>query len=222
MRALIVEDNREISECMDECLRDMDIVSDCFHDGRNVSEAFRTVGYDILILDLNLPDADGLSILRDIRARGVNTPVLIVSARARIDERVSGLDLGADDYLVKPFDLDEFEARVRALLRRHQDTKSPVFHLGELAFDQVTREVTVNDQPIDLAPRERAVLEVLIRQSGTVLSKEKIAEHVFNFDDEAGITSIELYVHRLRKKLAASSVQIVTQRGLGYALQLAE
>ena len=111
MRALVVEDNLEISECMEECLRDMDIAADCFYEGRNSMEAFRLVDYDIFILDLNLPDADGLDILKAIRDKGVNTPVLIVSARARIDERVHGLDLGADDYLVKPFGLRELVAR---------------------------------------------------------------------------------------------------------------
>jgi DNA-binding response OmpR family regulator len=220
MRALIIEDTEDIAECMQQSLQDMDIASDWFVEGRRVAEAFEFADYDLLILDLNLPDADGLQVLRDLRKKGETTPVLVVSARISIEDRVSGLDLGADDYLTKPFDLNEFEARVRALLRRDKDARTPLLSLGSLEFDQATREFHANGDSMELSPRERAVLEILIRQNGSVISKDRIAKHVFSFDDDAGVSSIELYVHRLRKKLASTSVQIITKRGLGYALVL--
>ncbi|MEM7502775.1 MAG: response regulator transcription factor [Pseudomonadota bacterium] len=218
MRALIIEDTEDIAECMQQSLRDMGITSDWFTEGRRANAALDLSEYDLLILDLNLPDADGLDVLKALRAGGDTTPVLIVSARISIEDRVSGLDLGADDYLIKPFDLHEFEARVRALLRRDKESRNPVIRFGDLEFDQTTREFRASGELVDLSPRERAVLETLIRQNGTVISKERIAQHVFSFDDEAGVSSIELYVHRLRKKLGHSHVQIVTKRGLGYLL----
>lgn len=218
MRALIIEDAEDIAECMQQSLDDMGIASDWFAQGRRVAEAFDLAEYDLLILDLNLPDTDGLKVLRDLRARGDTTPVLIVSARIRIEDRVSGLDLGADDYLIKPFDLHEFEARARALLRRDKDARTPMISFGELEFDQGTREFRIGGNEVEFSPRERAVLELLVRRKGTVISKDSIAQHVFSFDDEAGLSSIELYVHRIRKKLIDSNVRIVTKRGLGYAL----
>ena len=218
MRALIIEDTEDIAECMQQSLSDMGIASDWFTEGQRVAAALDLTEYDVLILDLNLPDADGLEVLKSLRAGGDPTPVLIVSARISIEERVSGLDLGADDYLIKPFDLHEFEARVRALLRRDKEARTPVLRFGDLEFDQTTREFCAQGESVALSPRERAVLEILIRQNGAIISKERIAQHVFSFDDEAGLSSIELYVHRLRKKLSGTNVQIVTKRGLGYLL----
>ena len=220
MRALIIEDTEDIAECMQQSLSDMGIASDWFTGGQQVAAALDFTEYDVMILDLNLPDADGLDVLKSLRAGGNPTPVLIVSARIRIEDRVSGLDLGADDYLVKPFDLHEFEARIRALLRRDKDARIPILSFGGLEFDQTTREFRANGAPMELSPRERSVLETLIRQNGAVISKERIAQHVFSFDDDAGVSSIELYVHRLRKKLVDTNVGIVTKRGLGYLLQL--
>lgn len=218
MRALIIEDSEDIAECMQQSLHDMGITSDWFVEGRRVAEAFNLTDYDLLILDLNLPDADGLQVLKKLRAGGDTTPVLIVSARISIEDRVSGLDLGADDYLIKPFDLHEFEARVRALLRRDKEARIPLISFGDLKFDQATREFEANGRQMELSPRERAVLETLIRQNGAVISKDRIAQHVFSFNDVASVTSIELYVHRLRKKLVDTDIRIVTKRGLGYAL----
>lgn len=219
MRALVIEDHDDIAEVMQHSLHDMAIASDRFDRGSQVLEACRSVEYDLLVLDLNLPDADGLEVLRKLRATGVQTPVLIVSARIRIQDRVTGLDLGADDYLIKPFDLMEFEARVRALLRRDADARVPQLQFCGLAFDQSSREFTLDQAPLELSPRERSVLEILVRQNGGVISKERIAQHTISFDDEASVKSIELYIHRLRKKLQDSGVAIQTRRGLGYALQ---
>ncbi len=218
MRVLVIEDNKEIAETIASSLNDMDIASDLFEEGRLGREALFSAEYDLLILDLNLPDRDGLSLLKELRRDGNETPILIVSARISIDERVKGLDLGADDYLVKPFHLHELEARIRALLRRNQEARTPLLEFGELSFDQVTREFYAAGESLDLSPRERAVLEVLLRQKGGVISKDRIAHHVFNFDDEASPSSIELYVHRLRKKFESFKFTIMTRRGLGYAL----
>lgn len=221
MRVLIIEDNNEIAECIQQSLQDMGITSDRFTQGGLGLRALRTVDYDLLILDLNLPDIDGLHLLRALRSTRQNTAVLIVSARISIEDRVGGLDLGADDYLTKPFNLHELEARVRALLRRSSEVRNTSILFGNLEFDQSTREFRVGGNLLELSPRERSVLEVLIRKNGNVTSKEKIADQVFNFDDEAGVSSIEIYVHRLRKKLSHSDVTIITRRNLGYALNTA-
>jgi len=218
MRALVIEDSDEIAECMVDALKDLDIAADRFPEGAQLKAATATVDYDILVLDLNLPDVDGLELLKELRENGFSAPILIVSARIGIQDRVSGLDLGADDYLIKPFALDEFEARVRALLRRDKNTRTPEIVLGNLSFNQSSREFFVHEEALLLSPRERAVLEVLMRQTPNVISKERIAQHVFNFDDHAGTSSIELYVHRLRKRLKDSDVSISTTRGLGYSL----
>lgn len=220
MRALIIEDNQDIAECIIQSLADLEIASDWFVEGKFVESAFAVADYDILILDLNLPDSDGFEVLKGFRDSGGQTPVLIISARISIADRVSGLDYGADDYLVKPFALDEFEARVRALLRRDFASRAPAMAFGNLAFNQTTREFTIADKLVDLSGRERAILEILIQKKGNVISKGNIAAHIFNFDDNADISSIEIYIHRLRKKIADSGVHIITRRGLGYALEL--
>ena len=220
MKALVIEDNNDIAECIVQSLSDMDIVSDRFKEGKYVTSAFAVTQYDILILDLNLPDGDGFEVLKTFRENGGNTPVLIISARISVDDRVSGLNLGADDYLVKPFELDEFEARVRALLRRKFSSSSPIIDYGELSLNQTTREFTVDGKNLVLSGRERSVLEMLIQKQGSAIGKETIASHIFNFNDEADTSAIEIYIHRLRKKLTDSSVSIVTHRGIGYALEI--
>ena len=220
MKALVIEDNTDIAECIVQSLADMDIVSDWFNEGKYVSSAFAVAQYDILILDLNLPDGDGFEVLKAFRENGGSTPVLIISARISVTDRVSGLNLGADDYLVKPFALDEFEARVRALLRRKFSSGSPLIDFGELILNQTTREFSVDGKNLVLSGRERSVLEMLIQKQGNAIGKEAIASHIFNFDDEADASAIEIYIHRLRKKLIDASVSIVTHRGIGYALEI--
>lgn len=218
MRALIIEDNHEIADCMSQSLDHMGVASDHFDKGELGIEAAKLVEYDVLILDLNLPDIDGLKVLAYFKKNIPTIPVLIVSARIAIEDRVKGLDLGADDYLIKPFVLDEWEARVRALFRRGSKSSSLILSFKELEFDQASREFMINKNVLELSPRERSVLEILIRKNGNVISKENIADHVFTFDDEAGVSSIEIYVHRLRKKLSPYNVTIKTVRGLGYSL----
>jgi two-component system response regulator TctD len=219
MRALIIEDNSDIAECIVQCLADIGITSDWFQQGKFLKSALSVADYNIIVLDLSLPDMDGLDALREIRNDGISTPILIISARISVEERISGLDLGADDYLVKPFALDEFEARVRALLRRKFASSSPTIALGDLIFDQITREFLFKKEHIDLSGRERAVLEILMQKNGQVVSKERLAENIFNFNDEADISSIEIYIHRLRKKLSHCNIKITTRRGLGYVLE---
>ncbi len=220
MRALVIEDNSDIAECIVQSLSDMGIASDWFAEGKYLQSSIAVAEFDILILDLNLPDTDGITVLKEFRAGGGTTPVLIISARISVADRVSGLDFGADDYLVKPFALDEFEAWVRALLRRDSGARNPCLEFGDLSFVQTTREFLVDGKDLDFSPRERAVLEILIQKKGQLISKQSIASHIFSFDDEADISSVEIYIHRLRKKLSDSNVRIVTRRGLGYALNI--
>lgn len=220
MRALVIEDNNDIAECIIQSLSDMGFASDWFTEGKYLQSASAVAEFDILILDLNLPDIDGFTALKAFRENGGTTPVLIISARISVADRVSGLDLGADDYLVKPFALVEFEARVRALLRRESSTRSPSLEYGDLCFVKTTREFLLNGENLNFSPRERAVLEILILKKGQVISKQSIASHIFNFDDVADVSTVEIYIHRLRKKLADSIVRIITRRGLGYSLKI--
>ena len=220
MRAIIIEDNKEIADCMQQSLHDMGITSDRFAEGKLFSHAVTLVDYDLAVVDLNLPDTDGLQLIASLRRKNNTTPILIVSARTSIEDRVSGLDIGADDYLIKPFDLNEFEARIRALIRRRAASSKQTISLGGLVFNQRSREFELNNENMDLPPRERAVLEILLRRNQRVASKEYIADHIFNFDDEASVSSIEIYIHRLRKKLSGTGLEIDTKRGLGYVLRL--
>lgn len=219
MRILVVEDNAALSRSIERSLTEMSNAVDVIDNGVLANEVLKTESYDLIVLDLTLPRMDGLEVLKELRNRGGATPVLILSARADLDDRVKGLDLGADDYLTKPFEVAELEARVRALLRRREDSRNPLISMGCLTFDTVTRVVKLNDNELPLTPRERGVLEVLIRNSGRVVSKDQIFEKIFNFDDEADVSAIEIYVSRLRKKLKNCDVPIRTVRGLGYILE---
>jgi DNA-binding response OmpR family regulator len=219
MRILVVEDNTDIAESVATALRQMDHAVDVADDGIVAEQLLSAEPYDLAVLDLNLPRKNGLEILKDIRGKGKDIPVLILTARADMPSRVEGLDLGADDYLTKPFHLEELEARVRALLRRRHQAGSTVVELGPLSFDTVSREFELDGQTLELTRRERGVLEVLVNASGRVVGKAQIAEHLFSFDDEVSPSAIEIYVHRLRKKLDTADLQIKTVRGLGYTLQ---
>lgn len=219
MRILVVEDNEALARSIERSLTEMSNAVDIIDNGALANEVLKTETYDLVVLDLTLPRLDGLEVLRKFRNRGGATPVLILSARADLDDRVKGLDLGADDYLTKPFEVAELEARVRALLRRREDSRNPIIELGCLAFDTVSRVVTMKNKELPLTPRERGVLEVLIRNAGRVVSKDQIFEKIFNFDDEADVSAIEIYVSRLRKKLKNCDVPIRTVRGLGYIIE---
>ena len=219
MRILLVEDSRQLSDWLAKTLRRDNYVVDCVYDGEDADHALRTQEYALVILDLSLPKRGGMDVLRGLRARGSSVPVLILTANDTIAGRVSGLDSGADDYLAKPFDLSELEARIRAQLRRESHNKNPLIDYGNLSFDSNGRQFTLNGTGLSLTPREHAVLETLLKRAGKPVPKGTLAETVFGFGDDVNPNSIEIYVHRVRKKLEGSDVGIATLRGLGYVLR---
>ncbi|MEK1854176.1 MAG: response regulator [Phyllobacterium sp.] len=219
MRILLVEDNRELASWLGKALRQAQYAVDIVHDGEDADHALRLAEYALVILDLALPKVDGMTVLRRLRQRANKVPVIILTANASLGGRVAGLDEGADDYLAKPFEIAELEARIRAQLRRGNDRASPEVTIGELLFNGRTRQFFLSGESLLLTPREHAVLEHLVLKSGTTVSKTALSESVFGFDDLADPSAIEIYVHRVRKKLEGSSVKIATLRGLGYLLR---
>ena len=219
MRILIVEDDPILADGLTRSLRAADYAVDHANNGAEADHVLATQAYDLVILDLGLPKLDGSDVLRRLRRRGSAVPVLILTARDAVEDRVRGLDLGADDYLSKPFDLPELEARVRALIRRGQSGGSSLLAHGALTVDTAGRRATLNGVPLDLSARELGVLEVLMMRSGRVVAKEQLAEQLYGWEEEVGPNAIEVYVHRLRKKLEPAGVNIRTIRGLGYLLE---
>ncbi len=224
MRILLVEDHVELSHWVSKALRDAHLTVECASTGADADALLHTQDYALVILDLTLPRMDGLDVLRRLRARGGargGTPVLILTARGGLEDKVQGLNLGADDYLAKPFELAELEARVKALLRRRSGNEALVHRCGQLAFDTVSRMFSYCGEPLALTPREHAVLEALIARPGRALSKEKLFQEVFALSDDANLDAIELYIHRIRKKLErpGGDAAIVTLRGIGYLMQ---
>jgi two-component system, OmpR family, response regulator TctD len=219
VRLLLVEDNRQLSDWVAKTLRAERYTVDCVYAGDDADHVLRTEEYALVILDLALPELGGLEILRKLRARGSTVPVIILTANDTLDARVAGLNSGADDYLAKPFEMTELEARIRAHLRRAQAHPQTVVQCGTLVFDSNRRQFALGDEPLALTAREHAVLETLILRAGATVSKGVLTTTVFGFDDEANPNAIEIYVHRVRKKLAGSDISIVTLRGLGYVLK---
>jgi two-component system OmpR family response regulator len=219
MRLLLVEDDEILADGISKGLRQSGFAVDHVASGIDADLALSSNSFDLLILDLGLPGLDGLEVLRRLRARKQLLPVLVLTARDRLEDRVAGLDFGADDYLTKPFDLPELEARVRALMRRGRQAADVEVIYGPLRFDTVGRRVTANDQAIELSARELAVLEVLLQRGGSVVSKEQLIEHMYGWDEEVSHNAMEVNVHRLRKKLEPAGVNIRTIRGLGYLLE---
>ena len=222
MRLLLVEDDAMIGASVRAGLRQDGFAIDWVTDGQAAEHAF-AVGpstYDLVLLDLGLPKKSGLDVLRSLRSRGHDVPVLIMTARDAVADRVAGLDAGADDYLVKPFDLDELAARVRALHRRRAGRAEALLRHASgddtITLDPARREVRRNDRPVALSAREFAVLEALLQRPGAVLSRAQLEEKVYGWDDEPGSNTIEVYVHGLRKKLGAGLIRNV--RGVGYAI----
>lgn len=183
-------------------------------DGRAAELALGNGVYDLAILDLGLPKRDGMSLLTQLRSAGQSMPVLIASARDTVTDRIAGLEAGADDYVLKPFDLDELVARVRALLRRHAGSGLPLLKFGRLVLDPARKTVLLDGEAVDLSAKEFAVLEALMQRPGTVLSREKLEESIYGWDEEVGSNTIEVYLHHLRKKLGAATIRNV--RGVGY------
>ena len=222
MRLLLVEDNPKLADWLERALSDRGYAVDGVQDGSAADRVLKSEPYDAVVLDVNLPGIDGFEVLRRLRQRGSPTPVLLLTARSELPDKLKGLNLGADDYLVKPFELDELEARIKALIRRSLAAGSPTIAVGPLVYDSVTRVFQLHGVTLTLRPREHALLEALTLRAGKPVSKEALFEKVWNLDADASADAVEIYVHRLRKKLESSGVAIVTLRGLGYVLDAAQ
>jgi len=223
MRILVVEDEKRISDFVLRGLTGAGYQVELSEDGKSALEKMHAVDYDLLILDLMLPDMDGLTILEKARNRKVSPPVLILSARGDVDDRVKGLELGADDYLVKPFAFVELLARVRALMRRGQPLTEKLL-VGDLALDALRRKASRAGEPIDLAPKEFAILEFLMRNRGKPLSRTMIVEHVWDMEYDGLTNIVDVYIRHLRSKIDDKHPQkmIHTVRGIGYMLETSE
>jgi two-component system response regulator QseB len=214
MRILLIEDDAMIGKAVRSGLADAGFAVDWVTDGRAAELALANDVYDLAVLDLGLPKKDGMAILASMRSMGNAMPVLIASARDAVRDRIAGLEAGADDYVLKPFDLDELVARVRALLRRNAGSGSPLLKFGSLMLDPLRKLVTRGDATVDLSAKEFAVLEALMRRPGAVLSRAQLEESVYGWGDEVGSNAIEVHLHHLRKKLGATVIKNV--RGVGY------
>ena len=216
MRLLLVEDDVMIGEAVLDVLRAERYAVDWVRDGVMADTALRSESYDLVLLDLGLPKRDGLDVLRSLRARHQTMPVLIATARDAIGDRIAGLDAGADDYVVKPYDTDELLARIRALIRRSAGRAEPVFSHKGVTLNPATREATVNGEPVTLSAREWAVLEPLLQRPGVVFSRTQLEEKLYGWKDEVSSNAVEVYIHGLRKKLGMGLIQNV--RGIGYMI----
>lgn len=216
MRLLLVEDDVMIGETVLDVLRAENFAVDWVKDGAMADTAMRSQHYDLILLDLGLPKRDGLEVLKGLRQRKDVTPVIIVTARDAVTERIAGLDAGADDYVLKPYDLDELLARIRALIRRGAGRPDPVLEIHNVRLNSITHEALREGQPVALSAREWAVLEALMARPGSVLSRAQLEEKLYSWKDEISSNAVEVYVHGLRKKLGSDLIQTV--RGLGYAL----
>ena len=216
MRLLLVEDDTMIGEVLLQVLRGQHYAVDWVRDGVMANEVLKSEHYDLVLLDLGLPKRDGLEVLRLLRASHNAVPVLIATARDGVAQRIAGLDAGADDYVLKPYDIDELLARLRALLRRSAGRGEPVFEHKGVSLNPATREALVDGQPVTLSAREWAVLEPLLARPGAVLSRTQLEEKLYGWKDDISSNAVEVYIHNLRKKLGNELIQTV--RGLGYVV----
>jgi DNA-binding response OmpR family regulator len=216
MRLLLVEDDPLIGDGVRAGLSQEGHAVDWFTDGHSAQQALRTEPYELMILDLGLPKKSGLAILEELRATGSDLPVLILTARDTVADRVTGLDAGADDYLIKPFELDELSARLRALHRRSKERSHPVIRYGSIVLDPGSHHVTHEGKVIDLSAREFAVLKLLLENPGRVFSRARLEEHLYSWDEEIESNAVEVYIHHLRKKLGSSVIRTI--RGVGYVM----
>jgi len=219
MKILLVEDNRTLSDWLARTLQADKYTVECVYDGAEADLLLQTEAFDLVILDLALPGLDGKAVLKRLRSRHNPVPVLILTASDGTRDRVEGLDFGADDYMAKPFEVHELEARMRALLRRANQQKNPILTCGSLVYNSNSKEFSMGGATLALTPREHAVLELLMMKSGKTVSKKALADSLFSLDEDVNPDAIEIYVHRLRKKLEAGDAVIVTLRGLGYLLK---
>lgn len=224
MRVLVIEDEKQLLKIIGERLKEEGYVADLVKDGMEGLHFAESVDYDCIILDIMLPTIDGFSILRKLRARKINTPILILTAKDTIKDKVNGLDSGADDYITKPFSFEELIARVRAMLRRKSDEKETVLFISDLTLNLITREVFRGNHSIELTSKEFAILEYFLRNKGRVLTKSQIANHVWNYEFEYKSNIVEVYVRYLRKKLEDNfeNKLIHTVSGVGYVIKVKE
>jgi DNA-binding response OmpR family regulator len=221
MRILLVEDDERITDALAEDLTDQHYAVEIAHDGNTAWDLIDAFSYDLVLLDVMLPQVDGVTLCKRIRAAGYSVPVLMLTARDTIDDRVVGLDAGADDYLVKPFDLKELSARIRALLRRGAEALPPVLRWGELCLDPSTCEVSFRDHPLQLSPKEYSLLEFFLRHGRRVFSRAQILEHLWSFEELPEETTVKAHIRGLRQKLESVGAPnlIETVYGLGYRLK---
>jgi len=219
MRILIAEDDAVLADGLSRSLRTGGYAVDVVACGAAADAALSAQPFDLLILDIGLPRLSGLEVLKRLRGRNSTVPVLILTAADSVEQRVKGLDLGADDYMAKPFALSELEARARALTRRATGSAQTLLRHGRLTFDQVGHVAHLDGQALELSARELSLLEVLLQRPGRVVSKEQLVDHLCSWGEEVSTNAIEVYVHRLRKKIEAAGVHIITVRGLGYYLE---
>ena len=216
MRALLIEDDPMIGRAVQHGLVQAGFTIDWVTDGVSGNAAACNGVYDLVILDLGLPRRDGLALLRDLRARRDAVPVLIISARDAVADRIAGLNTGADDYLLKPFDLDELVARAHALLRRHAGAAHGPLTAGPISFDPISRQVTLGGREVVLTAKELALLETLIRRPGAIVSRERLEESIYGWGEEVSSNAVEVHLHNLRRKVGSSTIRNV--RGVGYKI----
>ncbi len=216
MRILLVEDDPQLGDGLSVGLRQAGFAVDWLQDGRAADHALQSESFDLVVLDLGLPGIDGMQVLQAARQRGLRAPVLVLTARDATGDKIAGLDAGADDYLVKPVDLDELAARLRALLRRSAGRAAPVLQRGDLQLDPAARSVSLAGQPIDLPAREFALLQLLLENAGRVLSRSQIEQSLYGWREEPDSNALEVHIHHLRKKLGSELIR--TLRGVGYTI----
>jgi DNA-binding response OmpR family regulator len=214
MRVLLVEDDTMIAQALQTGLRQEGYAVDWMQDGQSAAEALRTAAFDVVLLDLGLPRRDGLDVLRELRQRGSAVPVIILTARDEVRDRIAGLDAGADDYVVKPFDLDELAARMRSVLRRAAGRGDPCIEHRGIRLNPVTHSVERDQVPVQLSAHEYAVLEALLQRPGAVLSRAQLEDRIYGWDAQVESNAIEVYIHSLRRKLGSDAIR--TLRGVGY------
>ena len=216
MRLLLVEDDPMLGSGMERGLRLAGFAVDHVADGRHALLAIQEQGYDAMLLDITLPKIDGLQVLRTMRQQGIATPVVLVTARNAIQDRITGLNAGADDYLCKPFDLDELTARIHAVTRRRTGRATPTLQLGRLTMDPIARQARLGERELTLSPREFDLLELLLRQPGAVMSVDALEQHLYSWDNDVSSNAVAVHLHNLRRKLGEH--WIVNVRGVGYKL----
>ncbi|MGF1475242.1 MAG: response regulator transcription factor [Geminicoccaceae bacterium] len=219
MRIAVIEDNSSLAKAIAYRLCDLGHAVDILHDGDEADQFLASEGADLIVLDIKLPGQDGLQVLRNLRARGAGTPVILLTAKGDTEDRVKGLDAGADDYLIKPFEMDELEARIRALSRRRALDYGTEDRIGSLVFDRTARRLSANGQPLDLPRRELAVFECLLERRGRLVPKTNLIDYVYGIGADVEESAIEPHISRLRKRLSPHGVLIKTARGLGYMLE---